>query len=290
MKARRMEEGNPNQQYVLPVRNFLTDEEQLKAVVLRYLTLEKFISLLELEAMWFSRLGALQDKFEGTVPKGARARLLELEKDRERSEKMFGSKLLAHLLNVMNTGTDDSARIGVAVNCWFLGQDESEKMWHEYGQEGKGVAIRSTVKRLSTSLHITGDYVKISAVGRVQYVDFESHEMTAYDANNVNRVAFIKEKKDFESEQEVRIITMNCLHSGCLAPDGNPVSDYQLTGPALFDPNRKGFYVKCRLQELIQAVIVGPNAQPHFITLIKRLVNRYRLFVEVEPSRLSPKQ
>ena len=96
MNTRRMEEGNPSQQYVLPVRDFLTDEEQAKAVVLRYLTLEKFISLLELEAMWFSRLGALQDKFEGTVPKGARARVLELEKDRERSEKMFGSKLLTY--------------------------------------------------------------------------------------------------------------------------------------------------------------------------------------------------
>jgi len=290
MNTRRMEEGNPSQQYVLPVRDFLTDEEQAKAVVLRYLTLEKFISLLELEAMWFSRLGALQDKFEGTVPKGARARILELEKDRERSEKMFGSELLTYLSNAVNAGRNDPARVGVAVNCWFSGQDESEKMWHEYGQDGKGVAIRSTVKRLSTSFHITGDYVKISAIGRVQYVDFKSHEMTAHDANNVNRVAFIKEKKDFVSEQEVRIITMNCLHSGCLTPDGNPVSDYQLTGPGLFDPNRKGFYVKCRLQELIQAVIVGPNAQPHFITLIKRLVNRYRLFVEVESSRLLPKQ
>jgi len=290
MNARRMEEGNPSQQYVLPVRDFLTDEEQVKTVVLRYLTLEKFISLLELEAMWFSRLGALQDKFEGTVPNGARARILELEKDRERSEKMLGSGLLRYLSNTVNAGRNDPARVGVAVNCWFSGQDESEKMWREYGQGGKGVAIRSTVKRLSTSFHITGDYVKISAVGRVQYVDFESHEMTARDANDVNRVAFIKGKKDFESEQEVRIITMNCLHSGCLAPDGNPVSSYQLTGPGLFDPNRKGFYVKCKIQELIQAVIVGPSAQPNFITLIKRLVRRYGLLVQVESSRLLPKQ
>lgn len=147
-----------------------------------------------------------------------------------------------------------------------------------------GVAIRSTVRRLSTSFQIAGDYALISAVGRIQYVDFESHEMTAYDANNLNRVAFVKDK-NFELEQEVRVLTMNSLHSGCMNPDGSP---FQLGGLGLFDPSRKGFYVKCWLQELIQAVIVGPNAQPHFFTLIKRLVSRYGLIVEVEKSQLSP--
>lgn len=285
MTARRMKEGNPSEQCILPVRGFPTEEDQTKAVALRYLTLEKFVSLLKLEAMWFSRLGALQDKFEGTVPKGPRATVLALARDRERAEKTFGPELLNYLLNATDKGTNDPARVGGAVNCWFLGQDESEKMWHDYGQEGKGVAIRSTVKRLSMSFQITGDYALISAVGRIQYVDFESHEMTAYDANNLNRVAFVKDK-NFESEQEVRVLTMNSLHSGCLNPDGSP---YQLGGPGLFDPSRNGFYVKCRLRELIQTVIVGPNAQPHFFTLIKRLVSRYRLFVEVEKSRLSPK-
>jgi len=176
-----------------------------------------------------------------------------------------------------------------AVNCWFLGQDESEKMWNEYGQEGKGIAIRSTLRQLATSFQITGDYALVSAVGRIHYVDFESHKMSAFDANNLLRVAFIKDKS-YMSEQEVRIVTLNSLHSGCLNPDGNPLSEDQLTGRGIiFDPNAKGLYVKCSLQDLIAKIIVGPNAQPHFFTLANRLVSRYRLFVEVEKSRLSLK-
>jgi len=192
--------------------------------------------------------------------------------------------MLDHMLKVVDQGSEESGRQMGAVNCWFLGQDESERMWNEYGQAGKGIAIRSTVRRLATSFQITGHYAQVSAVGRVHYVDFGSHEVNSYDAHNLLRLAFVKDKS-YVSEQEVRVVTLNSLHSGCLNPNGHPVGDRQ----PVFDPNGKGFYVKCRLQELIQAVIIGPNAQPHFFTLVKRLVSRYRLFVEVEPSKLSPK-
>lgn len=283
-RARRMTEGDPNQQHVLPVRDFSTEEDQRKAIVMRYLTLEKFVSLLELEAMWFSRLGALQDKFEGTLPKKARERLLA--RDRLLAEKMPHPELQRLILGMTDNGVENGRCMG-AVNCWFFGKEESEEMWRDYGQEGKGIAIRSTVKRLSVSFRIPGDYCRMSIIGRVQYVDFDSHDMTEYDANNAHGTTFIKEKS-FTREQEVRIFTLNSLHSGCLNPDGSPINSFQMTGPGLFEPNRKGFYVKCKLQELIQAVVIGPHAQPHFFTLVKRLIARYRLFVPIERSQLSP--
>jgi hypothetical protein len=279
-----MEGGVRSHEYALLVRDFPTEESQTRAVVMRDLTFEKFVSLLELEAMWFSRLGALQDKYECTNPQGVRAKVLALAKNRETVEKRLPPGMLDYLLKAVDQGRSESGRQMGAVNCWFLGQDESEMMWGEYGQEGKGVAIRSTVRRLASAFQITGDYALVSAVGRIHYVDFESHEMDSYDANNLLRVAFIKDKR-YASEQEVRVVTLNSLHSGCLNPDGLPVVDHQ----PVFDPNGKGFYVKCRLQELVQAIIVGPNAQPHFFTLVKRLVNRYRLFVEVETSKLPAK-
>lgn len=284
MTAPRMEGGTRSHQYALLVRDFPTEESQTRAVVIRYLTFEKFLSLLELEAMWFSRLGALQDKYECTNPQGARAKVLALAKNREIVEKRLPPGMLDYMLKVVDQGRGESGRQMGAVNCWFLGQDESERMWNEYGQEGNGVAIRSTVRRLATSFQITGDYALVSAVGRIHYVDFESHEMNSHDANNLLRVGFIKDKS-YMSEQEVRVVTLNSLHSGCLNPNGHPVVEHQ----AVFDPNGKGFYVKCQLQELIQAVIVGPNAQPDFFMQVKQLVNKYRLLVEVEPSKLSPK-
>ena len=44
---------------------------------------------------------------------------------------------------------------------------------------------------------------------------------------------------------------------------------------------------KAKLTELVEAVVVGPNAQPYFHTLIKNLIIRYRLSATMEKSRLA---
>lgn len=44
-------------------------EQAVSTLVLwRYMDFVKFVSLVEMSALWFSRLGALQDKYEGTIP------------------------------------------------------------------------------------------------------------------------------------------------------------------------------------------------------------------------------
>ncbi|HEY5909217.1 MAG TPA: DUF2971 domain-containing protein [Verrucomicrobiae bacterium] len=273
--------GNQSQPNGLRVYDF-KEEEQTKALVWRYLTFEKFMSLLELEAMWFSRLGALQDRYECTPPQGVRAKVLGLVKNRATAEKTLPAPLLDYMEQVVEHGRGDDGRRMGAVNCWFLGNDESERMWREYGQEGRGVAIQSTVRRLATSFEITGDYALVSGVGRIKYVDFESYKMKPPDENNLLRVAFLKDKA-YAAEQEIRVVTLNSLHSGCLNLDGTPWSQ----GQKVFDPNAAGLYMKCSLQNLITRVVVGPNARPYFLTLVRRLVGRYRLFIPVEPSRLT---
>jgi hypothetical protein len=75
-------------------------------------------------------------------------------------------------------------------------------------------------------------------------------------------------------EKEVRILTPSVRFN----QDGISLNKDQFT--------QKGVNIKCQLQTLIQAVIVGPCADPHFFTLIERLVGRYRLCVEVEKSQL----
>lgn len=282
MPFRRLSEGNANTRCVLQVRDFETEEEQRASVVIRYLTLEKFLSLLELEAMWFSRLGALQDKFEGTLPR--KAREASLERYRHVAEEIPEPRLRPAFLKATDQAVETGRNVS-AVNCWFLGKEESEEMWQGYGQNGTGVAIRSNVRRLSVAFHITGDFAATTQIGRVRYIDFDLHEIDPDKSDCPTAKAFLKEKS-FEWEQEIRVMTLNCLHSGCLNPDGSPVTEAQI---AHSDPNRKGIYVKCHLRELVQAVIVGPHAAPHFLTLIKRLVSRYRLFVDVEKSQVLSK-
>lgn len=269
----------------LIVQGFSPDADYSKIDVIRYLPLDRFLSLLELEAMWFSRLGALQDKFECTNPEGARAFVLKLAEDPEavkrcKSAWPMGWELMMGVTEHGQTG--DDGRKMFAVNCWFMGELESAKMWREYGDGGKGVAIRSTVKRLTTTFQITGDYKLVSRIGRIDYVDFKSPRLGVH-GNDVMNVAFIKDKA-YETESEVRILTPNYLHAGCIYPDGSQAG---LSGSATFSPHIKGFYIKCDLKELIRGVIVGPNSHPYFRMLMKRVVARYGLAVDVEYSQLA---
>lgn len=267
----------------LTIHGFSPEEDYGKIDVIRYLPLDRFLALLELEAMWFSRLGALQDKFECTTPGGFRAQFLHLEANADAVEKCKAMGLWDTMKSVAeNDRTGDAGRGMLLVNCWFIGKLESAEMWRQYGDGGKGIAIRSTVKQLSTVFQIPGLYRLPSAVGCVKYVDFKTYRLGKEDRG---RVAFLKDKATYETENEVRVVTLNNFHLGCLNPDGSQAG---LPGSAVFCPEIKGLYIKCDLKGLIRSVIVGPNSHANFRMLVKRIVARYGLTIEVEYSKLPP--
>ncbi len=267
----------------LGVKGFSPQEDYSKLDVLRYMPLERFFSLLEFEAMWFSRLGALQDKFECTAPQGFRAKVLALDalsmQDEELRNRLHAGPW-PQMVATAEHGRNDDGRKMFAVNCWFIGKSESEKMWREYGAGGKGIAIRSTIQQLSTAFHIYGDYAKVSRVGRVEYVDFATHKMER--PFDVLDVSFIKDKA-YSEEQEARIVTLFSYHAGCLYPDGTQSG---VPGAPVFLPQSKGFFIKCRLHRLIRSVIVGPNTPSDFRAVMKRIVSRYGLTIDVEYSQI----
>ena len=268
----------------LKIQGFAQEEKPASIDVLRYMPLSRFLSLLELQAMWFSRLGALQDQYECTNPKGARGFLLKAMKDNpslKESPTPLGVPF-KDLLKISDNGNSgDGFRQGGLVNCWFIGKMEAEKMWRKYGDSGKGIAVRSTVKKLATSFQIPDDFAKVSQIGRVQYVDFETRDLGVFE-HDQTYVSLIKDETQFKDENEVRIVTLNFPHSGTLLPDGSLPSG---TG---FSPEIKGMHIKCNLRELIQSVVVGPNADWNFQMLMKRIVSRFGLTVNVERSQISP--
>lgn len=268
----------------LEVLGFSPNTDYSKADILRYLPLERFLSLLEFSAMWFSRLGALQDKFECTDPQGFRAKVLALDvlsKQDEALRDRLHAGPWSQMVAVAEHGrSGDEGRKGGVVSCWFLGQLESQEMWKCYGDAGKGIAIRSTVHQLRTAFQFS-QYAFISRIGRVDYVDFETHSL-GNRGHDMIKAALIKDRA-YAKENEVRIITINTLHSGCLHPDGTQAG---VPGSPVFLPNTKGFYIKCNLQELMQGVVVGPNTGSDFHMLMKRIIGRYGLTINVERSQL----
>ena len=162
----------------LKVLGFSTEEVPETIEVLRYMPLARFLSLLEFEAMWFSRLGALQDEYEGTNPKGPRAHLMRIAKECPEFTKKktpWGGSFDEMLAMTDNGRSGDVGRKMALVNCWFIGKNETQKMWTYYGDGGQGIAIRSTLKRLTNSFQISEPVG--SFVGRVNYVDFETLDL-----------------------------------------------------------------------------------------------------------------
>jgi hypothetical protein len=268
----------------LKIQGFKPEENTESINVLRFMPLSRFLSLLELQAMWFSRLGALQDQYECTDPKGARGFLLKAMKENpslKDSQTPLGVPF-KDLLKISDNGNSgDGFRQGGLVSCWFIGKIETEKMWTNYGDNGKGVAVRSTIKKLATSFQIPDDFAKASQVGRIQYVDFETCDLGVFGHDQA-RVSLIKDKTQFKDENEVRIVTLNFPHSGTVLPDGS------LPSGTAFSPEIKGLHIKCNLRELIQSVIVGPNTDWNFHMLIKRIIGRFGLTLNVERSQLPP--
>jgi hypothetical protein len=67
---------------------------------------------------------------------------------------------------------------------------ESERMWKEYAGGGsEGVATKSTIGLLAQ--HVFCD-ARVTTIGRVQYVDLDTHVMSHYEANQAQERAFLK--------------------------------------------------------------------------------------------------
>jgi len=247
----------------------------------RYLTFAEFVSLLELRALWMSRLGALSDRFEGTLPLKTREDMIANDlKWRPTFEKR--PELQEQLEGMTDRNVTDGRDV-LAVNCWFLGERESAQMWEQHVGSTEGIAIRSTLKRLAQSILAKQEF---TSVGRVKYVDFSKHDMGVYHGSQASERALLKEKR-YSFENEVRIVTLNVVCPGCLNPDGIPPTANQLAGPGMFDSSRPGLYLQVNLETLIEAVVTAPGAEPWFHNLAGKVCKRYHIDRPVERSGLN---
>lgn len=126
-------------------------------------------------------------------------------------------------------------------------------MWRLYSTSmTHAVAIQTTVGATYAAL---GKNPRI-AIGRVEYVDFETYFA---DING----AFWKKRKAFEHEREVRLLLSDRRHS---AP---------------------GIAVPCEIPTLIQQVVVSPKAPDWFLPLVEDLTTKFGLQLPIKKSRLS---
>lgn len=255
-------------------------DKDMNLTVWRYMPLSKFISLLAYQALWFSKLNILQDECEGKMPPVTKKHMEDLYKEMKRN---FPPDT-HHQFDEMASRNEEDSRELLVVNCWFLNENESEKMWNEYGGDNESIAIKSTVKQLFDNIGVPHDPTHM---GRVTYVDYSSHPMTAYEANQGIERAFIKDESKFKHEKELRIATMNFKTTNCIRPDGQPYTKEEVEGKGMNNFENPGLYISARVDQLISEIVVSPKADEWFYLLIKRIIETSNIDVPVIRSSLT---
>jgi hypothetical protein len=232
-------------------------DSDLDATVWRYFPFAKFISMLTYQALWFCKLNVLQDKFEGMIPRKPPELLTTNERD--------GREL-------------------TLVNCWFLGDSESMKMWDTYGASPEGVAVKSTVRQLMQYVYVPAD-PHMSHIGKVLYVEHDDYDMEPYLAHQAHERAFLKDER-YSNEQELRIETLNVKHMSCVSKYGKPFTLEECQCKNMNNFDNPGLYFMIDLRQLPSGFVVAPRGHEWFELLVRRIIEALRIPTPVTRSAL----
>jgi len=210
--------------------------------VWRYFDLPKFVWLLEHKELFFPPLNMLVDPHEGASTK----RYVELMNDLFAKQE-HGERLLEKMREYSR-----DARKTVHVNCWNMGESESEAMWRLYCPNSQGVAIQTTYEKLVESV----DDDPQLFIGCVIYLDYETEALS--QGNVFDPV--MQKRLSFSHEREVRLVKSISLDEAESKPNG--------------------ISIKWPVEKTIEHIYIDPYAPPYFEDVVRSIVSRYEPVLE----------
>jgi hypothetical protein len=123
---------------------------QRDQAIWRYLDFARFVAMLRSGGLWFARADTLGDEREGSIP-------------------AFDDSALGPGVAEEIGSFRKAVRKILYVSCWAGSDGESLAMWNRYSGLTSGVAIRSTVGDLISSI---GDLERTLHVAYVDYIDY----------------------------------------------------------------------------------------------------------------------
>lgn len=244
----------------------------------RYMDLTKFISILDKNALFFTRADKLGDPFEGSSTEA----ILKSRSKSEIHSQKTGKRLP---IKSISKNVIKSKILNTIVSCWHMNKSESAAMWRLYLASNEGIAIKSTYSRFIKSFpkkFVSGEkfnedgsdrhfYIYIT---RVKYIDFNSY----HQKSHLN--LFALKRKSFQHEQELRAIVQDHSWQGdrLLFPEDDPRYSAFLLG---------GEYIRINMKQLIEAVYVSPTAPSWFTDVVTSVIKKYGFKFPVIQSDLS---
>jgi hypothetical protein len=272
-------------------------------VIWKYMDLSKFMSLLSNRSLWFARLDKNWevDPFEGKVPKVHWETLVDRISNTNFAPQFVGNgkvqlggireegmaqiprdELMSRDIELQKNH-HESAIYNSYVNCWNVSPHESYHMWKLYCNHHNGIAIKSSIGRLKTSLGENKNYSILG--GLVEYLDYE--KQLPRRINNYFSHIFCK-SMPYSFEDEFRLCLSDFGHINDIVDKDAPFSFDAEEIKSNLSNYRTGYKVELDLDSLIQEVVVSPHSDPWFTDLINSILGENRLLTTAL-DKVSPK-
>jgi hypothetical protein len=243
----------------------------------RYMDFAKFFFLLEESALYFSRADMLGDPFEGSYTKGYRN---DPTHD-ALTYKDAPAEVLADLPRRRSAESEvlKREREHYFVSCWHMSNSESEAMWQLYSLKDQGIRIATTIEKLKASLEqsLSKDRQGTLFIRRVFYLDYKKEDFPP----RLGYMRFIHKRLSFEHEKEVRAIIWDS------DLDLKFYGNEEVMRSGIFPQDKLGIKVNVDLHSVIDQIGVHPNCPDWQFDLIRKILRRYNLKVEVTRSELT---
>lgn len=218
----------------------------------RYFKTERFVNLVDSGHLYFASAREFEDKFEGAVavmPQGFPIDPRYAEMDRH--EKAF----------------EELRRLS-KISCWHRASYESDAMWKLYADLHKGVAIRTTPRRIRDAakpyrIQPQFGHEELFA-GYVSYIDLLAHRLRV---NMLER--FYVKHMAFSWEREFRLMVSvrTAEEFGVQVPE-------------------KGVLVEFDLAVLVEEIFLGPSLTAYDARRIKAAAERHGMGDRIRVSSL----
>jgi len=248
------------------LRNFTNRPKNPNIRIWRYMDLPKYISLLATRSLYFSRSDLLGDHFEGSFPPLNAKDRTTYYRNLFRGQDWTKYNNVIEKFSLGQTYIHKLVLPRVYINCWHSNSIESHAMWELYSQREKGIAIRSTYRRLRGCLPMDIN------IGLVKYINYSKTSRSKIP-EDIPIAPFFYKRKSYEHEKELRAIYFNDLNT-------DEMKGLNLIVPLpddYFEKQKKGYSFPVDLDNLIENIYIHPFVEPWLLEAITDLTIKYGL-------------
>jgi hypothetical protein len=243
--------------------------------IIRYISLGKFIEMLNSCTLHLSRIDLFEDKTEGEW-------YAHLAKSANKAFKDWESK--SQLSGELNVDDDNNSLVDTImalkkrsyISSWFSSDYLSIAMWKLYGITDEGIAIRVKKETIESLEELNRDYLQETGAdilfSNVMYVEDDASEMEKLIDKNMSNKEWVKfrnlllKHKSYKFEEEYRVSVM--------LPEGK--TEY---------PRGIKLTIGNDLNEFIDSIYLNPliHADHWYIEVVQKVLSTFN----IEPKKLN---